>query len=409
MDFLEAFHQLSEGNECPEAYLTWSALSAIAVAAGRKFYILQGRNEIRPNLYLCLIGKQGNRKSTAKDIARDLVSEALADYPIGADLASRDEIIRFMSSKDTCRFYLDHTGSETEWHPLFLSVDELKHFLSYHPESMISFIVEVFNKKHFKGATIKRGTEEIIEPCLNILACETPEWIVDKLKLGLITGGFGRRFIMINEPRNTEKVRPWPYLPADAKELWQGMKDHLLRLHTMKGCEVTIAADARAYFEEWYKANKADQANIDPMLAGFLYTKDQQVLKVAMLKELSKPHPTYEINLDTLQWTFAEFAKVEPNLPALFVAAGRNELAVPQHNLLELIKTTKNGICKADLMAFTERELDPMEQEMVLRHLIKSGRCVESDVVLAGAGKVKWIATKDQHAAIMKNGGKFLL
>jgi len=366
-NFIADFLDYNQGTECPKNYLRWAALSALSVAAGLRYSITQGRISIRPNMYLALVGEQGNRKSFAKDQARDLIEEAFPDHPIGADVTTRDDLIKFISSDVTERAYTDALGVSSIYHPVSLFVNELKHFLSYNPSMMISFIVDIYDRKVFKCSTIKRGAEDAVGPCLNILACENTDWLIGSLKSGIITGGFSRRFIVIYEPENVDIAIPRPYLPANAKELWTRMIKHLQSLQQYAKV-YTWAPEAELFFDSWYTKHKKNMPE-DAIMRGFMRTKDQQLLKTCMLLDLAESSPSYRITVDLLELGLALFGEIEPNMPKLYMSAGRNELALPQQKLLELIENRKGLITEKELLRLINRDLNPMEQFTVLKHL----------------------------------------
>lgn len=366
-NFISDFLEYNCGTECPPNYLRWAALSALAVSAGLRYSIPQGRIKIMPNMYLALVGEQGNRKSFAKDQARDLVEEAFIDFPIGADVTTRDDLMRFMASDTSERAYTDAAGNSCIYHPMALFVNELKHFLSYNPASMISFIVDIYDRKVFKGSTIKRGQEDIIAPCLNILACENTEWLIGSLKTGIITGGFSRRFIVVYEPENSEKVIARPFLPPNAADLWDRMIQKLQFIQS-NSWDYTWDADAIAFFDKWYAHHKKNLPE-DTIMRGFMRTKDQQLLKCCMLLDLAEPTPTKRITIPLLELGLALFGSIEPNMPKLYASAGRNELALPQQRLVELVESRNGLIPEKELLRLTGRDLQPAEQFSIIKHL----------------------------------------
>ncbi len=196
MAFLKDYLFYNEQNECPRDYHIWSALVILAAAAGRRVYWRRGYSDMHPMLYVTLVGKMGTRKSTAKDIAMDLFCEALPDVPLGSATQSKEQIVQFLASPE-CMRAMNINGEPIEYRPMMFFVNELKNWLAYNPGGMIAFLTDIYDRKYFDAGTIKRGLEKIVNPCINILACETPEWIIDQLKLKIISGGFQRRMLYV--------------------------------------------------------------------------------------------------------------------------------------------------------------------------------------------------------------------
>lgn len=376
-DFIQDFLSFNIGTECPPNFLRWSALSAIGIAAGLRYSLQQGRISIKPNTFMALIGEQGVRKSFAKDQIRALIEEALPDYPIGADITTRDDLVRMMSSDDCERAFTDSNGNTgVIYHPLSLFINELKHFLSYNPSSMISFLVDIYDRDYFRGSTIKRGKEEIERPCLNILACENTDWLINSLKMGIITGGFSRRFIVIYEPDDGGVVIPRPFLPENHAELWNRMIGHL-RFIQSNARTYTWDSDAIRCFDSWYHEHKKNMSD-DKIIRGFQRTKDQQVLKIAMLTDLADSNPKYKITTDLLELTFSNFNVIEPNMPKLYVAAGRNELAMPQQEMIDVLKLNQGMLNEREFLRKSDKNLNPMEKLSVIRNLIELGYLIKA-------------------------------
>src|SRR6187402_1847064 len=89
-NFLEDYLFYNGANECPKNYHIWSALVVIAATMTKRIFVNCGHYRTFPNLYVGLIGGMGSRKSTAKDLAKELFydvfmgpnSIAGSDYPV---------------------------------------------------------------------------------------------------------------------------------------------------------------------------------------------------------------------------------------------------------------------------------------------------------------------------------------
>ncbi len=380
-NFISDFIEFHSGSECPTNFLRWGAIGALSVAAGRKFLFYKGMIEIRPQLYIKFIGEQGGRKSYAKDKAMELVQEAILDLPVGADITSREDIIKQLASTDTCRFYVNHEGAEVEWHPLALFIDEFKNFVSFAPAPMINFLVNIFNRPYYKSSTLARNQELVPEPHLSIMACENPEWMVNNLKMGVLTGGYSRRFILIyeEETKNLDeflaKARFEVYPVSNAVVLWARMK---AKLQTLSSAEGKLykweSEETRQFARDWYIDLKRRQFEADHLMRGFLRTMDEQTCRVAMLLDLAKDNPQYLITKDNFQDAYTMIDIILPNLPKLFIASGRNEMAVPQHRLLEFI-ALKGGCVPDSLVArYADADMNPNEQRSMLAYLVETKR-----------------------------------
>jgi len=76
MSFLHDYHIFTSGNEAPQIFHRWAALSCLSHAVGRKVWVQWGiLGNVYPHLYLIFVGDPGSKKSTAMNIAKNLILE----------------------------------------------------------------------------------------------------------------------------------------------------------------------------------------------------------------------------------------------------------------------------------------------------------------------------------------------
>lgn len=320
--------------------------------------------EIYPNLYTCLVGKQGNRKSTAKDIARDVVAEVFPDLLMSASVMSREAICQLLGKDDAMRTFMDHTGALCEHRPFAMFINELKNFISIDPQRMVDFLTDIYDRKIFDVGTKNQGSDFIQNPCLNLLACETPEWITARMKDKVISGGFSRRMIYIYE--TSERVRiPFPTIPPGGHEAWKRVKDTLVRLQTYSG-PFTWTEEAREWYDSWYRGLRGPSV---PILNAFYESKHIQMLKVAMSLGLADTGERI-LTREGLELATATIDTIEPGIQELGLSVGRNELVGPTRSLLQLIKFNGGFIHEKRLQALMGTDMNPMEYKATLQHLL---------------------------------------
>lgn len=371
-NFIADFLNYNSGTECHKSYLRWAAISALGAAAGPRYRLRAGSYHIYPIMYILYVGPQGNRKSYAKNKAKDLIQEAFPEYPIGADITTRDDIIKFLSGDLTERAYTTPDGALDTYHPLALFINEFKDFTSYNPSMMINFVVDIYDyvDRVFRCSTIRRGAENITHPYLSILACENTEWFLLRLKEGVVTGGFSRRFIVLYEYQKPPEPIPIVELPKDHEILWKRMVMHLQNMHTTSR-EFTWHADGMKLYREWYVKNfneMQDETNV----AGFQGTLDQQLLKLVMLLDLANSSPGYIITAELIEEGLTWLTALWPNLVRLYSSGGRNELAMQHSKVLELIDSRGGIIAEKEFLRLTGKDMNMREQQETIKHLVDS-------------------------------------
>jgi hypothetical protein len=390
----------NSGNECPRAYHLWSALVVLAATTQKRVYLSHGYFKIYPNLYVCLVGRQGFRKSTAKDIARDLLTSTFPELPVAANVQSREDIIKFMAS-DECLFsFTDETGAVKELRPYVLLINELKNFLSINPGASIEFLTDIFDRDLFNSSTIKRGLENITNPCVNILACETPNWIIDKLKSQVISGGFSRRMLFVYETERGPKIS-FPTLPKNASLLWIELKEHLKKVATMVG-GFTWGPGTKEHFDLWYNSLKPPD---DDILEGYYESKHIQLLKVSMLLSLAEPEPCMTLTLSLMKQGIALLDALETNMPKLSVAAGRNELALPIQRILEFLEGSDGIVTTKNMKLFMNKDLRPQEHFGVLNFLTETEKIFLANLPATnGKPSGHFYVSKEKYLELRKAG-----
>jgi len=376
MNFLQDYLLYNSGNECPLNYHRWCGIFLLNATLGKRVYCTQGIDdayyEIHPNLYIGLVGRQGSRKSTAKDIARDLFLEANPDSPIAASVQSCQDIVKRMSTDEVERAFTNEEGILVSYKPYTLFVNELKNFLSINPTQMLDFLTDIYDRKHFDSSTIKHGLQQIENPCLNLLACETPKWIIEKLRSNIITGGFSRRIIYVYEIERSQRIA-FPNVTQEMKDARKRCIAHLQKLKSVAG-KIKWTPEARTFYRNWYENLKSPD---DEVMEGYYESKHIQLLKVAIAVVCAEPVIKLEFTPECFELGIAFLDSIEKNMPKLSIAAGRNELAIPQQNLLEVLEKNGGFLTQKEFSRYANKDLGGMEYLQVKRFLSETDQIVE--------------------------------
>ena len=392
MSFLSDYLLYNSGNECPKNYHIWSALALLSSIVSHKVLIESGYYITRPNLYVCLVGEQGSRKSAAKDIARDILKDEFPGVPMSYAVMSKEAITKFLGSSDSVRAYTDWKGILTEYHPFSMFINELKNFIGINPTGMIDFLTDIYDRKVFDVGTKNKGDDLVPNPYLVLLACETPEWIVSKLKADIISGGFSRRVIFVYE---TDEVIRIPF-PTITPEMANSRARFITRLHQIEKITGVFvwSNEARSFYDQWYQTLVYPT---DPIMRGYFRSKHIQLLKVTMLLSLAD-RLSLVIERETLEVALALLDSIEPNMAKLSCGVGRNELAQPTNKLLEYIQMSGEIVSEKDLLRFCYRDMSPQEVFSVLQHLEKTEQIVKFKKIDKKTGVERiMIGTKEKY------------
>ena len=342
-DFVRNFWRYCSCYEITMNNAIWSAFSILGAAVNRKVYTKIGDIPIYCNLYVLLVGPPGSGKSTSRNFAATLFRRACPEIMVGASKQSHGDIIRLMATEKCLIKYKDEKGKDQIAHVLACFINEFKNFISYDIIGMLSFLTDIYDEPYlFDASTLSRGGEKVPFPSLSILACENPDILTRYIKTSMISDGFGRRVIIVLETENAES-KPEVVIPDDVQQLYNfGLVKHLHTIKSIVG-EYKHTPESQSFYNEWYVDNRKKMAAAtEPVFQGYLRSKHTLLLKIAMLSDVAaNATPAFRFTVPLLTKASAALEVLEANMPKLFVAAGRNELALPQQRIVELIE--RNG------------------------------------------------------------------
>jgi len=351
------------GNEVPENYHLWSALSALSAIVSRRVWVDLGYFQITANLYVVLVGPPGNGKTTAMNISKDIIRE-LGTIPYSADAQTKESITKEMKELERA---FDYGGKPILYTPYACFVTELSHFLGPSAGHMIDFLTTVYDQKVYDCKTKNKGNDVIVGPYVTLLGCTTNEWITTYLRSDIISGGFSRRAIFVNETANNRRIS-FPEVTAAQKLALSNVLHRAKELGTLSG-PFRWTETARQWYDRWYQTREISK---DPTIRGYSKTKPVQLLKVAMLTTVSE---TNELVLtpETFEVSLAMLDSIEEQLPAVFQGMGRNELAGVAAAVMDVISSVEY-IPRKQLEGLMFKHAPPSELFVVLKHLQDSGQ-----------------------------------
>ncbi len=387
-DFMDDYVYYHSFYEIPRNFIYWAAIALLGAVVNRKVHFRHGDIIIHGNVYVMLVSPQGISKSTPCDFARRFFKLACPDYYIGASTQSAEDIVSTMAKPDFARAYTDENGQPTELRVYSFFINEFKNFVAYAPSRMLAFLTDIYDRvDSFDSSTIKRGVESITNPCLNILACENPQWLINNLKNDVVSGGFSRRIIYVYEMERSEPKAFIDLTPA-AVDARDRIVQHLVAARSVVG-QFKWSNDGRKWYEPWYNNKQRNLPN-NPLMAGYVGTKHVQLFKVAMLLDAASTKPMFLLTAELLERALAFLNIIEENMPRLSQAAGRNELAAIQQRAMELIQQSGGWMSEKDLKREVEVDCNWNEAASMLRHLEETEQLERREWKFPD-GKTRWM------------------
>lgn len=264
--------------DAPLEFHLGSAFSMLAAAAGNSvtFPVFGGRTAW-PNLYVLLIAPSGFfRKSTVIGMAEDILRQVDEDLVIRGE-QSREALLDILSA-----------------HPvLFLPISEFSSTLALWARDYMGGMREVVTDlydPYFKYTRkLRKETQSIAKPALNILAASTSDWLREKLTEGDLKGGFMGRFILIQGIHK----EPDPGLPNGEQDLapQQSLVTFLKAIYN-QGKRNVRAKQIKSDFDMWLKdfEFRASREQ-DPEFSGFYSRVGNHCLKLLALDVIAEYGP----------------------------------------------------------------------------------------------------------------------
>lgn len=220
-NFIDAFMDYTKNIPTPEKFLRWSAISVIAGALERKTWISYNNYQCYPNIFVFLIGASAIRKTVSSGKAMDLL-KSIPDLKFLSDHINQASAIRQLHEAGNGRYLKIGEESYNNSSGFLYSAEAVTTIREAYG-SMTELLTDLYDNgpngwhkdRAWEKATMIDGTIKIFNPCLNMLACSTPDWLVRIVKPQDIKGGFFSRVFFIVHQGKVQR-----------RELWESDEEH---------------------------------------------------------------------------------------------------------------------------------------------------------------------------------------
>lgn len=348
-DFIEAFLSYTSSVPAPERYLRWCAMSIIAGALERKVYaVAHGTQPTFPNMYIMLVGPPGLfKKSTSANAAMDILKH-VDDLRLMSTQMTQASLIGQLRDAGAQRLH-EHQGSQYANSSLFLYASEAAVTLREIGGSVIELLTTFWDSHAwsdqpvFTRETKTDGLVRIYNPCLNMLACSTPDWLLKSIGADEVAGGFASRVLFVVQ-RDRIPYRP-SLLDADSQHALAReqflLVQELRRIGQMRGryqftnSFKTLYNELAANQEDFMYDNRKDR------LAGYHARKMSHVLKVSQILAASRSD---ELLLDQvhLQRAWDLVSELEPDMYHAFGHVSANQHVNAMQDIWNYVRTRES-------------------------------------------------------------------
>lgn len=218
--FIEFFKHYTTNVGAPEKFLTWSAISGVAACLERKTWVLYNNvTPVYPNLYVMLIAESGiANKTTATKPIIDLLKDVPDVRQMSTQMSSAALVRQLKDAGDAKIITVE--GKKYPNSSLFTYSSEAASTIG---ESRALGDIQVlltdfydcgdiagWSDSHgWTKSLIGTGTQTILNPCLNLLYCSTPTWLLKCIGKNGIEGGFASRVLFVNQFERSNGSQEW--------------------------------------------------------------------------------------------------------------------------------------------------------------------------------------------------------
>lgn len=344
MNFLQAYHIYSSGNEAPEEFHQWGAFAALSACCGPYLWTdLGGVGNIQPNLFILFVSPPGIKKSTAKDFARDLIRAAAtptAPIPIAPSSTSKEAFIEHLANpKSPCQMSYRWEDKLRKYTKCSIFSNEFVNLVQVggDPLAWIQVLTDIYDPQPcYDVSTISRGAKDIPYPYVTLLGCMTPELTKSLINENALSGGFSRRVIYIYANKKGPPV-PRPQTTPEQLEAKKSLIEHCRRIQTLQG-RFEFSEEAIQSYDAWYLDNyKESETATSAAVVNFLQSKAILIIKVAMLCRVAWSN-TLVIDKDDIELAIAMVTSAQRHIDTIFAGIGRNPHAATMAGIQQFIK-----------------------------------------------------------------------
>lgn len=408
-DFVKASVEAVADSPIPKPFAQWSALSAVAGAMGRRVWYPMANYDIRSNLFVVLIAPPGRNKSVSlilpftkvfsrlttpvgtteddQNFNSGLDQYGLRNYPLymiqdritpeklAVDMTKITRLDLRLSSPALDEFY---DSSIT------LVTSEFGTFMGRHERYLQMFMTDMWDSKSEYSHKTKTSGEYIVKgPCLNWLACATPEQFVDNLPEDARSQGLLSRMLPIYY--DGDRIPQSLIQERVSENTVNNLRNDLADISKMYG-PMTFDEDAFKIVDEDIKAGIPPEPT-DNHLSEYVQRRVSHFIKVAIAVSASR-RGTRKIMLEDWEFTKELMFAAEKQMPKALEGFGMGRTGRIAHDMVTWLHGTLfNNNRSHMLLKLFKRELlrkipNPGELEQTIKAMEDSGYIkVEGNVV----------------------------
>lgn len=271
---------------CPEVFTRWSALYALSAAAGYNHVHRRGNWDVRPNLWILILGNSSSFKSSGLSSARKLLHEACPAV-LASQEYSHEAFIEDVAQNPHRVFFYDE--AESYWKML------AQKYNAPMRSAMMSLYNSVPLQRRIKGKDGHGETHTIEYSYICWSGASTPYQIATHLNgstTDLLSGMLPRFIIVPYFGKETYIEDP----PPDDKIKRHLLVERLQYLHNLPEREYKYTPAALEVKHQWLSKFSKRMETAEMLMSAF-YKKmrDEHIHKLALLSAFERESPDMDV------------------------------------------------------------------------------------------------------------------
>jgi len=399
-DYVGACVDAVKKSPIPKPFARWTALSSVAGALGRRVWFPMPNYDIGSNLFIILVASAGRNKSVSLILPFTKVFNRLTT-PVGTqeddhnfntgldqyglrkfplylvqDRITPEKLAVDMTKITRMDLRLSNPRQEQFFDSsLSLVTSEFGTFMSRNERYLQMFMTDMWDSKESYSHKTKTAGEYIIEgPCLNWIACATPEQFVDNLPEDAKSQGL------------LSRILPVFY---EGERIPQDLTQKVISDNTIDNLRNDLGSIAKMYGPMKFDDDAFDEANediynnlqpepTDPHLAEYCQRRVSHYLKVAMSVSASR-RSTRKIMKEDWETTKEIMFDMEQSMPKALEGFGMARTGRIVHDMVVWLEATMASKKRRYVRLGTFRKevlrkiANPGELEQTIRAMVESG------------------------------------
>jgi Protein of unknown function (DUF3987) len=336
-DWIRSYLEYTQHTEAPEHMRFWCGVSAVAGALRRKIWIDEGFFRWHCNMYICLVGPPGVvSKTTTAGTAMHLLRQ-VPDVVFGPDIVTWQALVGSFTDSYQA---IEYPGGVVEMSALTLESGEFGNLLNPQDKEMVDLLVTLWDGKQgtFSKITKSSGTDHVVNPWINLLACTTPSWIQGNFPEYMIGGGFTSRMLFVYAGQKAKLVAyPSRHVSAFQSSLEQDLVSDLVKISQLCG-PYKLTQAALEWGEAWYQQLHTQRPLNLPAeeFAGYFARKQTHAHKLALvLAACQSDEPL--VTDEHLGIAVQMLTDLEPDMKFVFSRIGKASTSSAADRLIEFV------------------------------------------------------------------------